>query len=156
MRFLGVAAGCGSRRRGTQPLMITRSMAGESDDHTFSAETPQKRRRRRKDEFDGGEIVDGKGDGYWESVREDLEEEAKKLGLGPTGVTTADPSARIAQYEDWIAKGYNGEMGFLGRDDRLLRRKDLGQILPEVLPIPALTLRSLDSGSDLAQNRRHG
>lgn len=59
------------------------------------------------------------GAGYWEGIREELGQEAKRLGLGPTGVTTAAPSARMAEYEDWIDKGYNGEMGFLGREDRL-------------------------------------
>jgi hypothetical protein len=78
-------------------------------------------------------------------IYSELKAEAQRLGLGPTAVTTADPSSRLAAYDRsdnesisfefefkgsaasfsfffprWLAEGYHGEMGFLAREDRLL------------------------------------
>lgn len=62
--------------------------------HSIESETlPTKKRRRKKDEFDGGEVKRGNGDEeYWGAVRRDLAAEASRLGLGPTAVTHAAPS----------------------------------------------------------------
>ena len=40
----------------------------------------------------------------------------------------------------WIANGYHGEMGFLAREDRLARRRDLAAILPEVKAVIVTSL----------------
>mmetsp|Transcript_6513 Transcript_6513/g.13075 ORF Transcript_6513/g.13075 Transcript_6513/m.13075 type:complete len:91 (-) Transcript_6513:1826-2098(-) len=38
-------------------------------------------------------------------VAETTKEVARSLGLGPTRITTADPSDRLDVYERWIAEG---------------------------------------------------
>lgn len=55
-------------------------------------------------------------------------------------MTSSDPSQRLAQYEEWIAQGFHGEMGFLARQDRLARRRDLAEILPDVRAIVVTSL----------------
>lgn len=48
---------------------------------------------------------------YWEGAREAIKEKAKELGFSRAGVTTAEPSQRLAHYEEWIGQGKHGEMG---------------------------------------------
>lgn len=48
---------------------------------------------------------------YWEEAREAIKEKAKELGFSRAGVTTAEPSQRLAHYEEWIGQGKHGEMG---------------------------------------------
>ncbi len=68
----------------------------------------------------------------WVSLKERFRVQAKALGLGRVGWTHAEPAATLRHYEAWIERGYHGEMGYLGRADRLARRRDLRLILPEV------------------------
>ena len=101
----------------------------------------KKARRRAKDSVDGGAIrVDADDAAEWEAIRAELKAKATSLGLGPTAITSSDPSQRLAQYEEWIAQGFHGEMGFLARQDRLARRRDLAEILPDVRAVVVTSL----------------
>ena len=57
-------------------------------------------------------------------------EKAHRLGFGLAGIAPAVPSPTLDTYLRWIEAGYHGEMGYLAREDRLARRKDLNVILP--------------------------
>jgi epoxyqueuosine reductase len=46
------------------------------------------------------------------------------------GLTRAVPSPHLRAYFDWLAAGQHGPMGYMGRPDRVARRRDLGVILP--------------------------
>jgi epoxyqueuosine reductase len=61
---------------------------------------------------------------------EDIKEAAYQLGFSLVGITPAVPSPTLAAYEDWIAQGMHGAMGYLARPDRVARRRDLNVILP--------------------------
>jgi len=77
-------------------------------------------KRKAKDSVDGGDIQIAEDDeAAWLQVRDELKDEAARLGLGPTAVTTAEPSARLPQYEAWLEKNFHGEMSFLAREDRM-------------------------------------
>jgi epoxyqueuosine reductase len=45
-------------------------------------------------------------------------------------VTSARPSARVPNYEAWLAKGYHGELKYMARADRVARRRDPRLVLP--------------------------
>ena len=70
-----------------------------------------------------------------ESWREQLDEKARDLGFDLVAATAARPGRRLDAYQRWIAAAMHGEMGYLARPDRLLRRQDLNQILPGVQSI---------------------
>ncbi len=55
---------------------------------------------------------------------------AFRLGFSLIGIARAQPSPMLAAYERWVAAGMHGEMGYLAREDRLVRRRDLNLILP--------------------------
>ncbi|GMQ78674.1 MAG: tRNA epoxyqueuosine(34) reductase QueG [Anaerolineae bacterium] len=61
--------------------------------------------------------------------------EAKALGFNQVGINPAKPARRLEAYFQWIKNGYHGEMSYLARPDRALRRRDLGEILPGVRSI---------------------
>ena len=57
----------------------------------------KKARRRAKDSVDGGAIrVDADDAAEWEAIRAELKAKATSLGLGPTAITSSDPSQRLA------------------------------------------------------------
>lgn len=59
-----------------------------------------------------------------------LKQIAVESGFDLVGVTPARPSPMLAAYERWIAAGMHGSMGYMGRPDRVARRRDLNVILP--------------------------
>lgn len=59
-------------------------------------------------------------------------EKALELGFNLVGITRAEPSPTLAAYQTWIAAGMHGEMGYLARPDRQIRRQDLNVIMPGV------------------------
>jgi epoxyqueuosine reductase len=61
--------------------------------------------------------------------------EAKALGFNQVGINLAKPARRLEAYFQWINNGYHGEMSYLARPDRALRRRDLDEILPGVRSI---------------------
>ncbi len=68
-------------------------------------------------------------------LKQAVKEEALALGFSVAGVVSARPSRRLEAYQQWIAQGFHGEMGYLARPDRQARRNDLDVILPGVRSI---------------------
>jgi hypothetical protein len=60
---------------------------------------------------------------------EDILQQAAALGFDEAGVIPARPSPWLSAYQQWIAAGMHGTMGYLARPDRLARRADLNVIL---------------------------
>ena len=58
---------------------------------------------------------------------------ARELGFDLVGITGAEPSAFAAEYRDWIAQGYAGEMDYLARN--MERRLDPRELLPDARSI---------------------
>ena len=69
-----------------------------------------------------------------------LNAEARRLGLGPTTITTPDRVNTFPQYMDWVGEGRHGEMGYLARADRVDRRRDMKVVLPGVQSVICTSL----------------
>lgn len=65
-----------------------------------------------------------------ETLTDALRDKAAELGFNRLGIIPAAPARRLDAYLRWIEAGLHGEMGYLARDDRLLRRRDPDAILP--------------------------
>jgi epoxyqueuosine reductase len=87
-----------------------------------------------------------------------LKQKASELGFSMVGVTAARPGRRLAAYLDWLAQGYHGEMGYLARPDRLIRRQNLGEILPGVqsLICVGLDYQTMNPPPELANDPARG
>lgn len=59
-----------------------------------------------------------------------VKDAARDLGFNLCGVTPARPSPTLHAYLRWIERGMQGAMGYMARDDRVRRRRDLREILP--------------------------
>lgn len=70
-----------------------------------------------------------------------IETEARRSGFDLVGVTTPEPPPHWGVYEEWIAAGRHGEMGYLADERACLRRRDPLQILPECRSIVVLGMR---------------
>jgi epoxyqueuosine reductase len=64
-----------------------------------------------------------------------LKDFAQQLGFSTLGIVPAKPSPRLNAYLDWIKAGMHGEMGYLAREDRVVRRQDLHMIVPDAKSI---------------------
>lgn len=64
-----------------------------------------------------------------------LKAKGQELGFSHVGVVPAVPGRTLEAYMRWIEAGMHGKMGYLARQDRLIRRQDLGVILPDVKSI---------------------
>ncbi|MFO7662246.1 MAG: tRNA epoxyqueuosine(34) reductase QueG [Chloroflexota bacterium] len=62
----------------------------------------------------------------------ELEAHARSLGFNRVGVIPAGPARRLDAYVRWLEAGMHGEMGYLARPDRVIRRQDLDEVLPGV------------------------
>lgn len=67
-----------------------------------------------------------------------IQNKARELGFTLSGVTTPEPPAHYATFENWLAQGHHGTMGYLATDRSLVRRADPKQILPECKSILVL------------------
>jgi epoxyqueuosine reductase len=65
--------------------------------------------------------------GSWTSAVEGL---AREVGLDLVGIVPLEPAGTFRRYEEWLAAGYHGEMGYLARTDAVERRRDPARILP--------------------------
>jgi epoxyqueuosine reductase len=61
-----------------------------------------------------------------------LKNRAIELGFNIAGVVQSEPAPTLQAYFRWIEGKMHGEMGYLARPDRQIRRKDLNEILPGV------------------------
>lgn len=62
-------------------------------------------------------------------LRRELFERLQAAGFTMAGVVAARPGQHLAAYLAWLEQGYQGEMGYLSRPDRVARRQDLNLIL---------------------------
>lgn len=69
-----------------------------------------------------------------------LKAEALSLGFTMAGVVDARPARRLAAYLRWIEEAMHGEMGYLARPDRVIRREDPDVILPGIRSIVCVGL----------------
>ena len=58
-----------------------------------------------------------------------VKRQAQAFGFNLVGITRAEPSTTLAAYRQWIAAGMHGKMGYMARDDRVIRREDLNHIV---------------------------
>ena len=70
------------------------------------------------------------------NLEEQIKEKARELGFELVGITGAEPSIFQAEYRDWIAQGFAGEMGYLANS--LERRLDPRELLPDARSIIAV------------------
>jgi len=77
--------------------------------------------------------------------------EARRLGFSLVGVTTPGPPPHFPFYQNWLAAGFHGQMGYLETDRAQAARADPRQLLPEcesilVLGVPYTPARVNDPG----------
>lgn len=65
------------------------------------------------------------------SLTQKVKARARELGFDLVGVTTPDPPPHMDVYENWLAAGRHGEMGYLDTERARRRRADPRRILPE-------------------------
>jgi epoxyqueuosine reductase len=81
------------------------------------------------------------------SLSESIKAEAYRLGFQLVGITTPDPPAHLPVFEEWLARGRHGEMGYLATERARTRRSDPREILPECRSILVLGMRYPKPGS---------
>jgi epoxyqueuosine reductase len=64
--------------------------------------------------------------------------QARHLGFDLVGVTQPHRSDHAAFYQDWLARGYHAEMGYLARPDAVRKRVDPRQVMPGTRSIVVL------------------
>jgi len=69
---------------------------------------------------------------------DDLERRVRALGFTRFGIAEAGPAESLAAYEDWISRGFHGEMEYLARHAPL--KADPASLLPGVKSIIAVGL----------------
>jgi epoxyqueuosine reductase len=74
------------------------------------------------------------------TLRDGLMAEAMALGFSHVGVIPAAPARRLDAYLRWIDAGLQGEMGYMARPDRVIRRRDPQQIMPELRSVVVVGL----------------
>ena len=74
------------------------------------------------------------------SLKQSIEDEARRLGFVLAGVTTPDPPAHSSTFEAWLAKGRHATMGYLATDRARARRADPRLILPGCKSILVLAI----------------
>jgi epoxyqueuosine reductase len=113
-----------------------------SQGSTFVQPTQKKKNKKKKKK----DFVDGFGpatfdpDHHADGLTQALNAEAKRLGLGPTTITTPERVDTFPQYMEWLGEGRHGEMGYLARKDRVDRRNDMNVILPGVQSVICTSL----------------
>ena len=57
---------------------------------------------------------------------------ALEVGFDLVGIARPDPSTHHAFFREWVERGLQGEMGYLGRPDAIARREDLSRTMESV------------------------
>jgi hypothetical protein len=70
----------------------------------------------------------------------DLIKFAQELGFTQVGIVSAQKSARLEYFKKWLKKGNHGDLKYLARQDRMIRREDLNNILTDVSSIITFAL----------------
>jgi len=66
------------------------------------------------------------------SLTYQIKAKSHELGFNLVGITPARPAPHLQAYFQWLDAQMHGSMGYLAREDRLVRRRDLNAILPGV------------------------
>ncbi len=82
------------------------------------------------------------------TLKNAVKAEARRLGFQLVGVTTPDPPAHLAVYEQWLAAGHHAGMGWMGTARNHQRRADPMLILPECKSILVLGIAYPPSPQD--------
>ncbi len=69
-----------------------------------------------------------------------IRQRVRDMGFSDVGIIPAAPSPRLDAYFAWIEAGMHGAMGYLAREDRQVRRRDLNVILPGVQSLIVVAL----------------
>ncbi|MGH2521185.1 MAG: tRNA epoxyqueuosine(34) reductase QueG [Anaerolineales bacterium] len=87
-----------------------------------------------------------------------LKSQALALGFNLIGLTPARPAPHLRAYFQWIEAHMHGAMGYLAREDRQARRRDLNAILPGVrsLVIVGLDYHTLELPESLLADPARG
>lgn len=64
-----------------------------------------------------------------------VKNKAKELGFSMVGIVEARPSPTLHHYLNWVDSEMHGTMGYMAREDRVARRRDLNVILDGVQSI---------------------
>ena len=75
-----------------------------------------------------------------EALKQAILNETRRLGFILAGVTTPDPPSHLSVFENWLAQGKQGTMGYLADQQSGARRADPRLILPECKSILVLAL----------------
>jgi len=67
-----------------------------------------------------------------------IKQRAKSLGFDLVGITTAEPPPHAAQFKQWLANGFHGEMGYMARNAS--KRIAPQEILPDARSIVVVGL----------------
>lgn len=89
---------------------------------------------------------------------ERIKHKAVELGFNLVGLTRAQPSPTLAAYHRWIEQGMHAKMGYMAREDRILRRDNLNVIVPDAKSIlmVGLDYRTLDIPDKLLNDPTRG
>lgn len=87
-----------------------------------------------------------------------LKDQALGLGFNLIGITRAEPSPHLDAYFRWLDAGMHAQMGYMAREDRRTRRRDLNVILPGVksLIMVGLDYHTLKLPDEVANDPRRG
>ncbi len=90
------------------------------------------------------------------NLTEQIKAQAQKLGFELVGIIPVKPSQTVDYYEQWLKKGYAGEMAYL--EKHLPLKQDPRHILPEAQSIIALALNyyTLDPPQSIAADPSRG
>ena len=90
-------------------------------------------------------------------LKERIRRKSSQLGFVLAGVTTPEPPPHYATFENWLAQGRHGTMGYLATDRSRTRRADPREILPECKSILVLaTPYPPPSGRGMSEGQAEG
>jgi epoxyqueuosine reductase len=89
---------------------------------------------------------------------ESIKQKAVELGFNLVGLTRAEPSPMLNAYRRWIEQGMHGNMGYLARQDRMVRRENLSNIVPNAQSIimVGMDYRTLDIAPEILNDPTRG
>ena len=67
-----------------------------------------------------------------------IKQRVQSLGFDLVGITTADPPPHAAQFQQWLANGSHGEMGYMARN--VAKRIELQRVLPDARSIVVVAM----------------
>jgi epoxyqueuosine reductase len=74
------------------------------------------------------------------TLKQEIQNESRRLGFILTGVTIPEPPTHLSTFENWLSQGRHASMQYLADDRSRLRRADPRLILPECKSILVLAL----------------